>query len=117
MVVIEIKLTNQREMLMLSLLGDCEVRDYKGRTPLHLAAELDRSAAAECLISVPISAEVRVQDNVGNHAIASMIRTMPHVVRILLQLQDDSDPMFCRLCKLLINYIGLHLLSGSSISS
>ena len=56
------------------------MRDYKGRTPLHLAAELDRSNAAECLISVPISAEVRVQDDMGNHAIASMIRTMPHVV-------------------------------------
>ena len=62
--------------------GDCEVRDYKGRTPLHLAAELDRTAAAEYLISVPISAEVRVQDDHGNHAIASMIRTMPRVVRL-----------------------------------
>lgn len=61
--------------------GDCESYDYKGRTPLHLAAELDRTAAAECLVSFPISAEVRVQDNVGNHAIASMMRTMPQVVR------------------------------------
>lgn len=54
--------------------------DYKGRTPVQLAAELDRTAAVECLISVPILADVRVQDNVGNHAIASMIRTMPEVV-------------------------------------
>lgn len=54
--------------------------DYKGRTPLHLAAELDRTAAVECLISAPILADVRVQDHMGNCAIASMIRTMPEVV-------------------------------------
>ena len=70
-----------RLLLFVHFLGDCEVFDYKGRTPLHLAAELDRTGAVECLISVPILAEVRVQDNAGNHAIASMIRTMPQVVR------------------------------------
>jgi hypothetical protein len=61
--------------------GDCELVDYKGRTPLHLAAELDRTAAVERLISAPILADVRVHDNMGNRVIASMIRTMPQMVR------------------------------------
>ena len=60
--------------------GDCEMVDYKGRTPLHLAAELERTAAVECLMSPPIFADVSVQDNLGNLAIASMIRTMPQMV-------------------------------------
>ena len=38
----------------------------------------------ECLVSVPISAEVRIQDNAGNHAISSMIRTMPQVVSVYI---------------------------------
>lgn len=64
--------------------------DYKGRTALHLAAELDRTAAAECLVSVPILAEVTVQDDVGSHAIASMIRTMPQVVCICIHAHQVS---------------------------
>ena len=62
------------------ILGNQEVQDYQGRTPLHLASELDRTSAAESLISLPEPAEVRVQDNIGNIAIASMTRTMPGVV-------------------------------------
>lgn len=60
--------------------GNYEVPDYKGRTPLHLAAELDRTVAAEFLLSLDPPAECRVVDNRGNHIITSMIRTMPQVV-------------------------------------
>ncbi len=65
------------------LAGDYEVRDYKGRTPLHLAAELDRTVSAEYLLSLDPPAECQVTDNKGNHAITSMIRTMPQVVGLL----------------------------------
>ncbi len=61
-------------------LGNQDVLDYQGRTPLHLAAELDRTNAADCLVNLPEPAEVRVQDNHGNIAICSMTRTMPNVV-------------------------------------
>lgn len=67
------------------LTGDYEVQDYKGRTPLHLAAELDRTVAAEYLLSLDPPAECRVTDKQGNHAITSMIRTMPQVVSLLVQ--------------------------------
>ena len=60
--------------------GEYDVRDYMGRTPLHLAAELDRTLAADYLLSLDIPAECRVIDNYGNHAITSMIRTMPKTV-------------------------------------
>ena len=60
--------------------GNQEAQDYQGRTPLHLTAELDRTNAADCLITLPVPAEVRVQDQVGNIAVASMTRTMPTVV-------------------------------------
>ena len=62
--------------------GDYEIQDYKGRTPLHLAAELDRTVAAEYLLSLDPPAECRVTDKQGNHVITSMIRTMPQVVAI-----------------------------------
>ena len=72
------------ELIFISYLtaGDYEVRDYKGRTPLHLATELDRSVAAEHLLSLDSPAECQVVDNNGNYAITSMIRTMPQVVSI-----------------------------------
>ena len=92
---------------ILAYIGDYEVRDYKRRTPLHLAAELgelfgghssqtphkhkhthilplpitDRTEAAEYLLSLDKPAECRVSDNLGNTVLVSMIRTMPKVVR------------------------------------
>ena len=93
---------------ILAYTGDYEIRDYKGRTPLHLAAELgelafggslfpththpthayilplpitDRTEAAEYLLSLDKPAECQVSDNLGNTVLVSMIRTMPKVVR------------------------------------
>ena len=64
--------------------GDYEARDYKGRTPLHLAAELDRTAAAEYLLGLEDPAECHVCDDLGNSALVSMIRTMPKVASLAL---------------------------------
>ena len=62
--------------------GNYEVRDYKGRTPLHLAAELDRTVVAEYLLSLDQPAKCTVYDDQGNHVITTMIRTMPQVVSL-----------------------------------
>lgn len=56
------------------------MKDYKGRTPLHLAAELDRTVVAEHLLSLEKPAKCTVVDKAGSHVITSMIRTMPQVV-------------------------------------
>ena len=61
--------------------ADLDARDYRSRTPLHLAINLGRAMAAEYLISLPSSADVRVEDKNGNMAMSAMIRTMPRVVR------------------------------------
>ena len=64
--------------------GNYEISDYKGRTPLYLAAELDRTVAAEYLLSLDPPADCQAIDKRGNHVIGSMIRTMPDVVSIAL---------------------------------
>ena len=79
------------------------VRDYKGRTPIHLAAELgeaktscksleimlktfvqllDRSETAKLLLELPDPASARVEDNQGQTAIVWMIAKMPPVVGV-----------------------------------
>ena len=62
------------------VIGNYEIPDYKGRTPLYLAAELDRSVAAEYLLSLDPPANCQAVDKQGNYAISSMIRTMPEMV-------------------------------------
>ena len=60
--------------------ADLEAKDYRGRTPLHLAVDLHRSLAADYLISLPAPAQIRVMEQNGDMAISAMIKTMPKVV-------------------------------------
>ena len=60
--------------------ADLEAKDYRGRTPLHLAVDLHRSLAADYLISLPALAQIRVTEKNGDMAISAMIKTMPKVV-------------------------------------
>ena len=60
--------------------ADLEAKDYRGRTPLHLAVDLYRSHAADYLISLPEPAQIRVTEQNGDMAISAMIKTMPKVV-------------------------------------
>ena len=57
-----------------------ESKDYRCRTPLHLAVDMGRALVAEFLVSMPTPAEVRVAEKDGNMAMSGMIKTMPHVV-------------------------------------
>ncbi|XP_035826485.1 uncharacterized protein LOC101851051 isoform X3 [Aplysia californica] len=52
-------------------------KDYKGRTPIHVAAELDRSETARILLE--LNAPVWIPDNEGIRAITWMINKMPPV--------------------------------------
>ncbi|KAL5255648.1 hypothetical protein ACHWQZ_G011029 [Mnemiopsis leidyi] len=52
-------------------------RDYKGRTPLLLAAELDRSVAALQLLEA--GAKAGVIDKTGLHTLCAMVEKMPGV--------------------------------------
>lgn len=77
------------------VIGNYEATDQKGRTPLYLAAEFDRSTVAEYLISLSEPAEVRVRDNDGNFALTSMIRTMPRVVCEVVCMLDAKKKISC----------------------
>ena len=57
-----------------------EAKDYRRRTPLHLAVDLGRLLAADYLISLPAPAQIRVTEKNGDMAISAMIKTMPTVV-------------------------------------
>ena len=59
--------------------ADLDARDFKGRTPLHLAAELDRSETARFLIES--GAPAGVADESGQTALAWMIVKMPPVAK------------------------------------
>jgi len=61
--------------------ADLESRDFRCRTPLHLAVDMGRALAADFLISMPTPAQVRVADKDGNMAMSGMIKIMPCVVR------------------------------------
>ncbi|XP_063695249.1 transient receptor potential cation channel subfamily V member 5-like isoform X2 [Bolinopsis microptera] len=52
-------------------------RDYKGRTPLLLAAELDRSVAAIQLLEA--GAKAGIIDKTGLHTLCAMVEKMPAV--------------------------------------
>jgi len=58
-----------------------ESRDYGGRTPLHLAVQLERPLLVDYLIGLPNPANIRTQDDFGNEVISSMIASMPILVR------------------------------------
>ena len=66
-------------------IADQEARDYRSRTPLHVAVDMGRILAADYLISLPKPAEVRVSEKNGNMAISAMIKTMPCVVCFQLE--------------------------------
>eukprot|EP00118_Oscarella_pearsei_P013731 m.112623 g.112623 ORF g.112623 m.112623 type:complete len:838 (+) comp37445_c0_seq1:51-2564(+) len=71
--------------IMLEAKCDIENRDYKGRTPLQIAAELDRSESVSLLLDVkPRAADAGVKDYSGHSALSSMVRTMPPVMRTAL---------------------------------
>ncbi len=70
----------QLQILFSITIAILESRDYRCRTPLHLAVDMGRSLAADYLISLPKPAQVRVAERDGNMAISSMIKTMPLVV-------------------------------------
>jgi hypothetical protein len=94
------------------------VRDYKGRTPLHLAAELgqytsilrvfwiaffhtytlsfnplDRSETARLLLELPDPAPAGVEDSSGQAAIVWMIKKMPPVVRKFFNILFSDPPL------------------------
>jgi ankyrin repeat protein len=70
---------------LLEVDANIERRDYKGRTPLQLAAELDRSESVRCLLEMkPIPANVGVSDYSGHMALTSMVATMPPVTKMAL---------------------------------
>jgi len=54
-----------------------DVKDYKHRTPLLLAAELDRSVAATELLEC--GAKAGIIDKTGQHTICAMVNKMPGV--------------------------------------
>ena len=58
--------------------ADLEAQDYKGRTPLFVAAELDRSDTARMLLEY--GANAGVVDKSGMAAIVLMVRKMSPVV-------------------------------------
>ena len=66
--------------LYVPCVADLNAKDYRSRTPLHLAIDLGRALAADYLISLPTPAEVRKEDRDGNTAMSAMIRTIPRVV-------------------------------------
>ena len=57
-----------------------ELRDYRGRTPLHLAAEYDRSLSAQYLLGLSPPASCDARDLGGLMALSVMVQTMPKVV-------------------------------------
>lgn len=68
--------------------ADLEARDHRGRTPLHLAAERDRTAAALVLLSLDKPAIGSTCDDSGHSALISLIQNMPEVTHLALdQLQ------------------------------
>ncbi|BFZ16281.1 hypothetical protein BsWGS_19321 [Bradybaena similaris] len=63
--------------------------DYKGRTPIHVAAELDRSETARFLLEC--EAPVHLSDNQGSRAITWMISKMAPVAKEALQQLYSTD--------------------------
>ena len=70
--------------------ADIETKDYRGRTPLHLAAERDRTAAALVLLSLDKPAVGSTCDDSGHTAIISLIQNMPEVTHLALNQLHES---------------------------
>lgn len=64
--------------------ADIEAKDHRGRTPLHLAAERDRTAAAMVLLSLDNPAVSSTCDDSGHLAMISLIQNMPEVTHLAL---------------------------------
>jgi len=75
--------------ILLEAGADLEAKDYRGRTPLHLAAERDRTAAALVLLSLDEPAISSTCDDSGHSALICLIQNMPEVTHLALnQLQE-----------------------------
>ncbi len=59
-----------------------EAKDYRSRTPLHLAINIGKIVSTNYLLSLTTPPDVRVKDKDGNMAISAMIHSMPRMVRI-----------------------------------
>ncbi|XP_065890691.1 transient receptor potential channel pyrexia-like isoform X2 [Dysidea avara] len=69
--------------------ANIEAKDHRGRTPLHLAAERDRTAAALALLSLDKPANCNTCDDSGHLALISFIQNMPEITHLALdQLQE-----------------------------
>jgi len=79
---------NSLKMLM-NLNADPNSRDFKNRTPLQVAAELDRSETTKYLIEQGVP--VGVCDSSGLPALTLMIQKMPLVAREALQQFHSTD--------------------------
>ncbi|XP_032236009.2 transient receptor potential cation channel subfamily A member 1 isoform X2 [Nematostella vectensis] len=75
--------------VLIKLGGNMDDRDYKGRTPLQVAAELDRSETAKFLIDQGTAAGV--QDTSGNCSLSIMISKMPPVAKEALDQFHTTD--------------------------
>lgn len=75
--------------VLLKLGGSMDDRDYKSRTPLQVAAELDRSETAKFLIDE--GATAGVQDNAGSSVMSFMISKMPPVAKDALDQLHTTD--------------------------
>ena len=109
----------QHSTVVLYFVANYETRDYKGRTPLHLATELGRIPIAKYLLSLDVPAECCVVDNLGNHVLTSMIRTMPIVVRLCLNNLETYQVALHSICRHLLHLINYNMSLGkrSSFSS
>ncbi|XP_048759096.2 transient receptor potential cation channel subfamily V member 1-like isoform X2 [Ostrea edulis] len=66
-----------------------DVKDFKGRTPLFVAAELDRSETASLLLDY--KADVRITDDSGMKPLSWMITKMPPVALDALKQFHSTD--------------------------
>lgn len=84
-----------------------EISDYRGRTPLLIAAEYERRAASSKLIDLGASA--RVVDFTGLHALSVLISKMPQIALKALDQCVDLDEKNREL-KVWLNYMEPDLL-------
>lgn len=69
--------------------ADQTSKDYKGRTPLQVAAELNRSKTAKLLIERGVPAFVH--DKAGTFVLSLLIRKMPHVAMEAMEQFHSKD--------------------------
>ncbi|CAL8297716.1 unnamed protein product [Merluccius merluccius] len=77
--------------MLLQAGADISSRDYKDRTPLQLAAVMERSEAA--LVLLELGADAGVKDSDGQLCISAMIGRMPAVARVALGQFHVTDRM------------------------